>query len=108
MADYLLLSTGHGKMPEGEEEMTAFMDAWGTWMGGLGDALKDRGNPFNPGAKTIDPSGAVSDGSLVDASGYCIITAGSMEDAVEKSKGCPVLGTGNSINIFETSDMGPG
>ncbi len=81
MADYVLLTTGQGKMPEGEEAMTAFMDAWGAWAGGLGAALKDGGNPFSA-AKTIDSSGAVSDGSSVDASGYCIITADSMEDAV--------------------------
>ena len=107
MADYVLLSTGHGKMPEGEEEMTAFMNAWGEWVGGLGAALKDGGNPFMA-AKTIDPSGAVSDGSPVDASGYVIITADSMEDAVEKAKGCPALGTGNTINVFETAVMGAG
>jgi hypothetical protein len=105
MADYVLLSTGHGKMPEGEEEMTAFMDAWGAWAADLGTALKDGGNPFSA-AKTIDPSGAVSDGSAVDASGYLIMTADSMEDAVEKAKGCPALGTGNTINVFETSAMG--
>ena len=29
VADYVLLTTGEGKMPEGDEAMTAFMDAWG-------------------------------------------------------------------------------
>lgn len=29
MADYVLPTTGQGKMPEGDEAMTAFMDAWG-------------------------------------------------------------------------------
>ena len=105
MTDYVLLSTGHGKMPEGEEAMAAFMQAWGSWAGGLGAALKDAGNPFSV-AKSIDPSGAVSDGSSVDASGYLIITADSMEDAVEKAKGCPALSTGNTINVFETVAMG--
>jgi len=106
MADYVLLSTGTGKMAEGEEEMKAFMDAWGAWYGELGAALKDGGNPLGA-SKTIDPSGAVSDGSSVDASGYIIITADSMEEAVEKAKGCPALGTGNTINVFETVSMGP-
>ena len=106
MADYLLLSTGKGKMPETEEEQKAFMDAWGAWMGGLGAALKDGGNPFNPGAtKTIDPSGSVSDGSPVDASGYLIITADSLDAATEMAKTCPVLLSGNTINLFETVDM---
>ena len=106
MADYVLLSTGTGKMAEGEEEMKAFMDAWGAWYGELGAALKDGGNPLGA-SKTIDPSGAVSDGSSIGASGYIIITAGSMEEAVEMAKGCPALGTGNTINVFETVSMGP-
>ena len=103
MTDYLLLYMGDGRMPEGEE-MTAFMDAWTAWMGGLEAALKDPGLPFHPAAKTIVPSGAVSDSSVV-SSGYSIIAAGSMADAVEMSKSSPVLGTGTSINIFESYEM---
>jgi hypothetical protein len=46
----------------------------------------------------------VSDSSVV-SSGYSIITADSFADAVEMSKTSPVLGTGTSINIFETYEM---
>lgn len=106
MADYVLLTTGKGKMPEGEDAMTTFMDAWGVWVGELGAALKDGGNPF-AASTAIDPSGAVTGGSAVDASGYLIITADSMEDAVKMAQGCPALGTGNTINVFETASMGP-
>ena len=105
MADYVLLSTGHGKMPEGEEAMTAFMVAWEAWAGGLGAALKDPGKPFSS-AKSIDPSGVVGDGSLADCSGYSIFSADSMEDAVEIAQRCPVLLTGNGISLYETSSMG--
>ena len=105
MADYVLLTTGEGKMPEGDEAMTAFMDAWGAWVGELGGALKDGGNPF-AASMAIDPSGTVTGRSTVDASGYVIITADSMEDAVEMAKGCPALGTGNTVNVFETASMG--
>ena len=105
MADYVLLSTGEGTMPEGEEAMQAFMDSWGAWYDSLGSALKDGGNPFSM-SKTIDPSGAVSDGSALDVSGYIIISADSMDDAVEKAKACPALATGNTINVFETASMG--
>lgn len=103
MTDYLLLYMGDGKMPEAED-MAAFMDSWTAWVGGLGTPLKDPGLPFHPAAKTIVPSGAVSDSSVV-SSGYSIITAGSLADAVEMSKSSPVLGTGTSINIFETYQM---
>jgi|SRR5439155_5919461 len=103
MADYLLLYSG-GAMPETEEEQAMVMKAWDSWMHDLGSTLKDGGNPFTPGAaKKISSGGSVSEGSVAPtASGYSIITADSLDDAVEKSKGCPVLQGGAEISIYET------
>ena len=99
--DYLLLYSGGG-MPETEEEQAAVMKAWDSWMHDLGSALKDGGNPFAPGAaKTISADGAVRDGAG-SASGYSIIIADSLDDAVTKSKGCPVLQSGATIEVYET------
>jgi hypothetical protein len=36
------------------------------------------------------------------ASGYSILTAGSLDEAVDKAKGCPVLKGGASITVYET------
>ena len=47
MSTYVLAYTG-GSMAESEEEQKAVMAAWGAWIGGLGDALTDAGNPFGP------------------------------------------------------------
>jgi hypothetical protein len=105
MSDYLLLFSGGG-MPETEAEQAEVMKAWDAWMGELGSALKDGGNPFTPQAKTIDPSGKVSDGPAgTMASGYSIINADSIDDAVEKAKGCPVLQGGAKISVFETFEV---
>ena len=99
--DYVLLYSG-GRMPEGEDEQKAVMAAWDEWMHDLGSALKDGGNPFAPGAaKTISADGAVRDGAG-NVSGYSIITADSLDDAVTKSKGCPVLQGGATIEVYET------
>ena len=38
--------------------------------------------------------------------GYTIITAESLADATEKAKGCPVLATGGSIEVYETLPVG--
>ena len=81
MNDYLLLYSG-GAMPETEAEQAAVMQAWGEWMGKLGDGLKDGGNPFTPAVKMIANDGAVSDGDGTWASGYSIIKADSMDAAV--------------------------
>ena len=100
MADYLLLYAG-GKMPESEEEQAAVMKAWDAWFHQLGGALKDGGNPFTPVSKSIGSDGAVSDGGG-SASGYSILTASSLDEAVDKAKGCPVLQGGASITVYET------
>ena len=34
-------------MAETDEEREAAMQAWGTWFGGLGQAVVDAGNPFS-------------------------------------------------------------
>ena len=102
---YLLLYSG-GSMPETEEEQKAVMDAWGAWMGVLGDKLQDGGNPFTPAAKTISADGSVSDGPVgTPASGYSLIKADSLEEAVELAKGCPVSLGGASISVYETFEV---
>jgi len=99
--DYLLLYSG-GSMPETEAEQATVMEAWNTWMAGLGPALKDGGNPFTPGAaKTIGPDGSVRDGDG-SASGYSIINADSLDVAADLAKGCPVLEGGATITVYET------
>lgn len=100
MANFVLLYAGGG-MPESEEEGKRIMDAWGAWFGQLGDSLVDGGNPFSPGAKSIGTDGSVTDGGAA-ASGYSVIKADSMDDAVEKAKGCPVLQGGATITVYET------
>jgi len=103
MTDYLFLYSG-GKMPETESEQADVMKAWGVWMENLGAAMKDGGNPFTPQAKTIDTSGKVSDGPAA-ASGYSIIQAKSLDDAVKLAKDCPVLLGGAKISVYETFEV---
>src|SRR4029453_3071485 len=100
MADYVLLYSG-GEMPEGKEEQDAVMAAWNAWFGELGGALKDGGNPFTPAAKTIGSDGSVSDGGG-GGRGYSIVTANSLDEAVTRVKGCPVLQGGASVTVYET------
>ena len=39
------------------------------------------------------------------ASGYSIVTADSLDEAVDKAKGCPVLQGGASITVYETFEV---
>ena len=65
------------------------MQAWTDWFGTLGDKLVDGGNPVS-NAKTTRR--ADRSATYIDPpSGYSIIKADSLDEAVELAKGCPVL-----------------
>jgi hypothetical protein len=100
--DYVLVYSG-GSRPESQEEVAQVMKAWDTWMRDLGDKLKDGGNPFTPMAKSVAPDGKVSDGPIGGmATGYSILQADSMDEAVDIAKTCPVNLGGASITVYET------
>jgi hypothetical protein len=100
MGTYVLAYTG-GSMAGTEAEQQAVMAAWGAWMGGLGDALADGGNPFGPSA-VIAPDGSVSSPAPSGLTGYSIIRADNLSAATDAAKGCPVLTSGGSIEVYET------
>jgi hypothetical protein len=103
MANFLLLYTGGGNMPQTEAEQAAIIKAWTDWFTGLGDAIVDPGNPFTPAAKHIASSGRVSKRAVRGmATGYSIIRADSLDAAVEKAKGCPQLTSEGQITVYET------
>lgn len=99
MSTYVLAYTGGG-MAETEEEQAAVMAAWGAWMGGLGDAIIDAGNPFGPSA-VVASDGAVSQGAPSGLTGYSIITADSLDVAITQVKDCPVLASGGAVEVYE-------
>jgi hypothetical protein len=81
------------------------MDAWNAWFGGLGSSVIDAGNPFNSNGMVVEKSG-VSHIEKHPASGYTIVKAQSMEDAVEMAEGCPVLNQKNgAVRVYETLPM---
>ncbi len=99
MANFLLTFHG-GSMPETKEAQDQVMQAWNDWFGTLGDALVDGGNPISQ-AKAITPDGSVMDATSAP-SGYSILKADSLDNAVALSKGCPVLAGGATVVVSET------
>ena len=101
MTNYVLVYTGGG-MPESEEEQAKVMAAWGEWYGKLGAAIVDGGNPFGA-SKSISAQG-VSDGPVSSPAptGYTIITAESLDEAVAKAQDHPHIGFGGQVSVFET------
>ena len=104
MAKYLFVYHG-GSAPMTDDEHKQVMDAWGEWFASMGAAVVDGGNPVGK-STTVHPGGKVtSDGGANPASGYSLIEASDVEDAIAKAKGCPILGHGGSIELAEAHDM---
>ena len=103
MGKYVYVYKGGGGMAESEEERNALMAAWGAWLGGLGSALIDAGNPFGPSA-AVESDGSNGAGTS-GLSGYSIVEAGSLDEAVEKARSCPVFQGGGSLEVYETFEV---
>ena len=104
MAKYLFVYNG-GSTPETEDEQRRVMDAWGAWLGGMGAAVIDGGNPVGK-STTVHPDGTVSDdGGANPTSGYSLIEAENVADAIRKARGCPILTAGGSIELAQAFDM---
>jgi len=100
MSNYLLAYRGAQGMPETDAERDALMAAWGAWFGELGDAVVDMGNPF-AGSATVSSDRTVGDGAGSELGGYSVLQADSLAAATELAKGCPVLGRGGSVDVYE-------
>ena len=98
MGKFVLIYTG-GSMPESEEEGKRVMDAWMAWFGGLGESVLDGGNPFGASA-------AVGGGATSGLSGYSIVAADSLDDALAKAAGCPILDSASGgVEVYEALPM---
>jgi len=100
MGKFVFLYTG-GHMSETPEAQQAAMDAWMGWFGTLGDDIVEPGNPFGA-SSTVKPDGSAQDGAAGGITGFTVISANSMSDAASKAKGCPVLASGGTVEVYET------
>jgi hypothetical protein len=91
-----------GGMAQSDAERDKIMAQWGQWFGGLGQALVDGGNPFSGQSSSISSDGSSKDGSSSGLTGYSIIKADSLPAATIVAKGCPVLSSGGTIEVYET------
>jgi len=94
-----------GKTPETPEEGEQVMAAWRNWMGGMGKALIQPGNPVGASI-TVSAAGVVDDGGANPVSGYSVVSADSIEAATEMAKGCPMVVSANgSVEVAEIIEM---
>jgi hypothetical protein len=76
------------------------MKRWMDWLGKLGAAVADVGNPFGE-SKTISKSG-VKDGQDGNPSnGYSIFQAASLQEALALCANSPILNEGGKVHLSE-------
>lgn len=103
MAKFILLYNGPATPPEqmNQELVQKIMGAWKTWMEKLGPAMLDLGQPMANGRAVVDDG---SDKQALGLTGYSIIEASNMDEAVKLVEDHPFLSdkTGKfSVEVFE-------
>jgi hypothetical protein len=104
MANYVFAYSGGKGVSADETERKEQYAQWGRWFEELGSAIVDGGAATGT-AKTVGPDGSVSDGGSRALTGYSIVAADSLDAAVELAKGCPVLGIGGAVDVYEVIVM---
>jgi hypothetical protein len=77
-------------------------DAWGKWFASIGDKIVDGGNPFGPGKEITHNGIKELPHDLGAITGYTIINAENMDEAVEIARGCPII---TSLRVYEAMSM---
>jgi hypothetical protein len=103
MSKFMLLYNGPVKpMQEmNQADMEKMRNDWQAWMESVGSALVEMGSPMGNGRAIMDDS---SDGSVLELTGYSIVEASDINDAVALVDGHPFLvdNTGKlSVQVFE-------
>jgi hypothetical protein len=103
MAQYLIVYLG-GNPPSTPEEGKKHFAEYMEWLSSLGDAVVSPANPLKD-TTTVKPDGSTSAGSTTTMSGYTIVEAASMDDALSMTKTCPFLKIGGSLEVSELVEM---
>ena len=105
MTEFVFLYRG-GARDRSPEQMQQNMQKWMAWMKDLGanGHLKDRGQPLERAGKLVQgKQKTVTDGPFAEAKdvvgGYTLIDARDLDQAVELSKGCPILERDGTVEV---------
>jgi hypothetical protein len=111
MSEFVFLYRG-GSRDGSPAEMQQVMQKWMTWLKGLGEKghIKDQGQPLERTGKLVKgKQKAVTDGPFAEAKdivgGYTLIEARDLDQAVELSKGCPILERDGAVEVRPVMKM---
>jgi len=105
MSEFVFLYRG-GSREGSPEQMQQVLQKWMAWFKDLADKghLKDRGQPLDRAGKVVKGAQkTVTDGPFAEAKdvigGYTLIEARDLDEAVELSKGCPILQREGAVEV---------
>ena len=104
MTNFVLIYSGGG-MPESEEDKANMMVAWIAWGSKMSAAIVDGGNPFCNAKNVSDSSVGDGSASSLPVKGYTIISAESLDAAVEMVHDHPHLNYGGHVTVYETMQI---
>jgi hypothetical protein len=111
MSEFSFLFRGRGKF-ESPEQGQKHIQEWIAWFTDLKvkGHLKEQGHPLEFVGKVVrGTQKVVTDGPYAEAKdvvgGYIVVEARDLGQAVELSKGCPILGVGGSVEVRPNQPM---
>ena len=111
MAEFLYLYRG-GRVERSPEQIQHTMQKWMAWFKQLSDKghIKNMGHPLENGGKFVKGSQkTVTDGPFVESkdivSGYSLLEARDLDQAVELSKGCPIFEGEGTVEVRPIMQM---
>lgn len=103
MSQYMITYLG-GEHPSSPEEGQKHFAKYMEWLSDLGDAAVSPANPLKD-TTTVNPDGSVTSGSTTTMSGFTVVEADSLDDALAMAKTCPFLDIGGSLEVSELVEM---
>jgi hypothetical protein len=100
MPAFLITYHGAAPMPPSEEAREQMMSAFMAWAGSVGDNMMDPGSPLGQ-SRVVTAAGETDGKATGEVSGYTVIKADSMEDAVKAVRSHPFLGRGGTLQVAE-------
>ena len=89
---------------QSREEGAAYQQKWMAWAGELGSALVEPAVPLKKPQVVLNNGAATEHSGTNRLSGFSMVEAGSLEEAIEMAKGCPHLEFG-SMEVAEIMEM---
>ena len=103
MKQFVLVYLG-GNQPSSPEQASQHFEKYMGWLSSLGESVVVPTIPLKD-TTTVRPTGAIEEGGASAMSGFSIIKAESMNDALAIAKACPFLEIGGSLEVSELMEI---